>query len=149
MASFWYNIAAKQELADQLELSTDTIKAMLVTSAYTPARSDTAVSTASAAELSGTGYTPGFGSTSRKTLSSKVFTQDDPNNRGTFSAASLTWTGINAGTIAGLVLIKEITNDASSLLIAYIDSTQFPLVTNGGDVTINPSSAGFLQGQTI
>lgn len=149
MASFVYNIAAKEILGDNLELSTDTIKAMLVTSAYTPARTDTVVSTASAAELSGTGYTGGFGGSGRKTLTSKTFTQDDPNNRGYFSAANLVWTAINAGTIAGLVLIKEITNDASSRLIAYIDSASMPIVTNGGDVTLTPNVAGFLQGSTV
>ena len=67
----------------------------------------------------------------------------DPRLRVEFDAADLVWTGLNAGTLGGAVLLKEITNDAASRLIAFNDPTN--LVTNGGDVTLVWDAEGILQ----
>lgn len=135
-----------------LNLLSDTIKVMLVDASYTGNRDDDFVDDGSANdpqshELSGTGYTGGFAGSGRKTLASKTITEVDASDRAEFTAANVTWTAINAGTIGGLVLIKEITNDAASLVIAFLDPSD--LVTNGGDVTAQWSGSGILQFSTV
>lgn len=151
MASGWYNRAKKEIMDGTISLLSDTIKVMLVTSSYTFNPDHDFIDMGGANdpadhELSGTGYTGGYGGSGRKTLASKAITEDDPNDRAEFDAADVTWTSINAGTIRAAILIKEGTNDADSKLIAYIDNAaQFPLVTNGGDVTLQWNAEGILQ----
>jgi len=98
-------------------------------------------------ELSGTNYAGGYGGSGRKTLSSKVITRDDVNDRAEFSAAPVTWTAINAGTAAAAVIIRErsLTGDTMSELIAYINTGGFPITTNGGDLTLTWNAEGILQ----
>jgi hypothetical protein len=116
--------------------SGDTIKAMLVTSSYTPNVDDDFADTPAAQEISVTGYTPGFAGSGRKTLASKTVTVNDTNDRGDFGAANLTWTALGSGaTIAGVVIYKHLTSDALSPLICYLDVTD--AATNGGDITIS------------
>lgn len=148
MASFWYQKGLEGCLDGSIDLDTDTIKVMLVTSGYTANKDHDFVSdlTPGSNELSGTGYTGGFGGSGRKSLASKTVLVDDATDVVNFDAADVTWTAINAGTIRAAVLIKEITNDAASRLIAYIDNAaEFPLTTNGGDVTIQWNSGGILR----
>ena len=130
MASLAYNEAAKKIADGTLDLLVDTIKVMIVNSTYTPNRDDHFVcsgsgsSDAGDAEITATNYTRGFGGAGRKTLASKTLTTDDTNDRAEFDAADVTWTNLGNGsndTIVGLVLIKEITDDAASIVIAYID----------------------------
>ena len=78
-------------------------------------------------------------------LAGKTVTQDDTNNRAEFDANDVTWTGINAGTAAACVVYKDTGNNATSPLIAYIDSGGFPVTTNGGDLTITWNSQGIVQ----
>lgn len=150
MASGWFNRAKKEIFDGTIDLLADTIKVMLVNNTYTFNPDDDFIGsgggTVGGAELSGTGYTGGFNGAGRKTLGTKSITEDDTNNRAVFAAANSQWSAINAGTIAACVLVKEGTTDADSKLIAYIDNAaQFPLVTNGGDVTIAWNAAGILQ----
>lgn len=152
MATFVTNHAAKMIADGTLALLTDTIKAMLVDSTYVGNRDDDFVDDGSANdpqshEVSGTGYTGGFGGAGRKTLASKTLTEDDANDRAAFDAADTVWTGLTVGTIGGVVLIKEITNDAASLIIAFLDATD--LVTNGGDVTAVWAAAGLIDFSTV
>lgn len=154
MASFVYNKAA-QELADgTIDLLTDTIKVMLVTSTYSPSRTDLVVdaggsSDALDAEISVSGYTGGWGGSGRKSLASKSVAVDQSNNRAEFSAANLTWSTLGTGaTIAALILIKEgVSNDTTSRLIAYLDITNTP--TNGGDIAFTFDAEGIIQFSTV
>lgn len=95
------------------------------------------------AELSVSGYTGGFGGAGRKTLASKTITTNDTNNRVEWDAADVTWTALATGqTIEAAVVIVEITNDAASQLVVYLDPTNVP--TNGSDITLQFASNGFL-----
>lgn len=119
-----------------LNLTSDTIKVMLVNTSYVPDKDHNFVSSITSGvtkELSGTGYTGGFGGSGRKTLASKTISQDDTNDIAYFDAADVTWTGINAGTIGWIAVIKEITSDADSPILAVLDPAD--LATNGGDIT--------------
>jgi hypothetical protein len=129
-----------------LNLLSDTIKVMLVGSGYTPNKDDNfvaAITGGTSKELSGTGYTGGFGGSGRKTLASKAVTQDDANDVAYFDAADLTWSAIDAGTVAYLAVIKEVTSDADSPLLAIVDVTE--VVTNGGDYTVTWAADGLFK----
>lgn len=154
MASFVYNKAA-QEIADgTVDLLNDTIKTMLVTSAYTPNRDDLVVDAGGAndaldAEISVSGYTGGWGGSGRKALTGKTLTTDNTNDRAEFDADNLTWSTLGTGaTIAAMIVIKEGgANDTTSRLIAYLDVTDTP--TNGGDVTFTFDAEGIIQFSTV
>jgi hypothetical protein len=130
MAAFAYT-AGLAAIMGSTDLSSATVQAMLVTSGYTPDIDHDFVSetTPGSNELSGTGY-------SRKTLGTKTITKDDTNNRAVFDAADLTWTSIDAGTAAAVILFIFVTGDSDSILLLHIDNGGFPAITDGGDLTI-------------
>lgn len=150
MASLVYNRAKKEILDGTIDLVSNTIKVMLVTSSYVADDAhdfvEEAADDANEHELSGTGYAAGFAGSGRKTLSNKAFSEDDGNNRGEFDdTADITWTGIDAGTADAAIVYKHNSADTDSVLIAYIDTGGFPIVTNGGDLTIQWNAEGILQ----
>lgn len=96
--------------------SSDTLKVMLVTSAYTPnLDTDEFANTPQANEASGTGYTAGGG-----TLASVTWTYDATNNRAQLAANSLTFTAITL-TCRYAVVYKSTGTMSTSPLIGYID----------------------------
>jgi hypothetical protein len=143
MASGWTNKGRHGVLGGTINLLTDTIKVMLVNATTSIDPDLNFVSQISANELSGTGYTGGFGGAGRKTLASKTVTEDDTNDRAYFDAADLTWTAINAGTPVMALIIKEITNDAASIVIGWVDVND--IATNGGDYTVAWDANGILR----
>jgi len=143
-----YNIAKKMLMDGSLNLLNDPVKVMLVGASYVPNADDkyVAPSGAGGAEISGTGYTPGWGKTGRQLLTNKAVAEDDSGDRGYLTADNVTWTAINAGTVQAAILIREgQSDDSTSILIAYIDQGGFPITTNGGDLTIQWSASGILQ----
>lgn len=144
MASKWYAKGLLQIQNRTIDWVNDTIKVMLVNASYTFDPDHDFVDDINANELSGTGYTGGFNGSGRKSLASKAIANDAANDRIEFDAADPSaWTGLNAGTIAWVILIKEITNDAASVPILALDPTN--LVTNGGDVTLVFDAEGIAQ----
>lgn len=143
MASRFYNAGLSEIMNGGIVLLTDTIKVMLVTPTYAFDPDHQFVSSVNTNELSGTGYVAGFGGAGRKTLATKTVTKDNVNDKAFFDAADLTWTSINAGTLGWIILIKEITNDAASKLIAALDPTDFP--TTGANVTVQFAATGILE----
>lgn len=145
MASGWYNSGKRDIFDGTIDLVNDTIKVMLVDNDYTPNADHDFVDDVSAEELSGTGYTGGFGGSGRKTLAGKAFATDLANDRAEFTANAITWTAINAGTARYAIFIKEITNDAASRLLFFLDLGGSGVVTNGGDLTVTANAEGFAQ----
>lgn len=149
MANFIYNTAKKEIMDNTIDLDTDTLKIMLVTSSYVANADDDVVDAAGANdpvdhELTGTGYVAGWGNSGRKALASVVASTDKVNDRAELDCADITWTAINAGTAAAALLIKEGgANDTTSRLIAHIDSG-FPVTTNGGNITLNINAEGLI-----
>jgi hypothetical protein len=139
MASGWYNSGKRGVLDGTINLTSDTIKVMLVNASYTPNADHDFVDDVNANELSGTGYTGGFNGSGRKTVANKAFSTDTANDRAEFTFDALTWTAINAGVAAYALIIKEITNDAGSRLIGWLDISP-DVTTNGGDFTITPDA---------
>lgn len=144
MASKWYAKGLLQIQNRTIDWVNDTIKVMLVNASYTFDPDHDFVDDINANELSGTGYTGGFAGAGRKSLASKAIANDAANDRIEFDAADPSaWTGLNAGTVAWVILIKEITNDAASVPILALDPTN--LVTNGSDVTLVFDAEGIAQ----
>jgi hypothetical protein len=157
VANFWYNRNAKRLLDANLNLVTSTLKVMLVTASYVENRDNDFVDQAGANdpidhELNGvTNYVRGFGGAGRKTIANKVFVEDDVNDRGEMDCDDIVWVALGGaaqGDVAGAIVIKEITNDADSELIAFFDSG-LPITLNGGDLTLQVNAEGLLQASTV
>lgn len=120
MSNTFYPKGAEKMLAASINYGSDTIKAAIVSDAYTYS---------SAHEfLSDAGTVVG----TAQTLASKATTG------GVFDAADVAFGAIAPGSTAkALILYKDTGNPATSPLIAYIDQlTGFPFATNGGAVTV-------------
>jgi len=141
MASLTSNRFRKLLLDGDIDMVIDSgIKVMLVGTGYTPNKDHNFVNQVTS-ELSGTGYTGGFGGSGRKALASRAVTQDDTNDWSYFDAADVVWTAINAGTAAYAIVIKEITDDTASPILVVVDVSP-DIVTNGGDYTIQWATDG-------
>lgn len=86
MASIFYNEFWDALMTKQINVETDTIKAELRTSSYTPNKDHSHASLTNEV-ASGGGYTTGGA-----TLASVTSTQDDTNDRGVMDAADVSWT---------------------------------------------------------
>lgn len=117
----------------------DDVKVALVESGYTPNRDTHEFFSDITNELSGTGYTAGG-----NPIDSQTVTQDNTDNEGVFDGLDVTWTGIDAGTAAGMVLYVDTGTPATSRLIAFQDSGGFPTVTTGADLTVQWAVEGIL-----
>ena len=144
MASITTNYLRKQLLTAGIDIENDAgVKAMLLSTAYTPNKDHDFVNDISANELSGTGYTGGFGGSGRKALVNRVLVQDDTGDVAYLDCDDLTWSAINAGTIGHIAIVKEITNDAASVIIAIIDVAD--VTTDGGNYTWQVATDGFVK----
>lgn len=142
MAGFVYDQAMGDIATGTINLSSDTLKLMLVTTAYTAAKSDTVVGSAAgtphAAEISATNYTSGYGGAGRKSMARSISVDSSANVVRVIFSGNAVWTalgGASNATIHAAVLIKEITDDGASRLIAYFPLAS-DLTTNGSDVTL-------------
>lgn len=143
MTAFIYNEAKKQVLEGTIIWTSQTFKAMLVGSSYTPNADDLFVSSIGAAELSGSGYVAGFGGAGRKTIAGKVVTKDDTEDRAYLNCSDFAWVGINAGTVVAAIIIQEVTTDADSKLVAYLPLGA-ALVTDGSDILLQVPTKGWV-----
>lgn len=139
MASGFYNAALYDIGRAIIDLDTDTLKVVLVTTGYTYDADhvfiDEAGTDVAGTEIAVSGYTGGYNGAGRKTAT-VTGQANNTNNRADFAIADLTWTALGAGaTIGSAILVKEITNDAASKLVAAFDVTDTP--TNGGDITLD------------
>lgn len=127
MASVIYNSAKRDLINGSIDLDTDTIKGMLVTSTYSPNIDTHTKRSDITNEVSGTGYTAGGAA-----LTTKTVTADNTNDRAAFDADDLSWSSSTI-TARGLVLYKS-RGGASSAdeLICYIDF--------GSDITSTAST---------
>ena len=141
MPSHWYTRGLFEALKGNLALDGGaTFKIALVDTTYVSNRDHKFMSDVTG-ELNGTGYTPGFAGSGRKTLTGRTVTQVDASDRVEADAADVPWTGINAGTVGGAVIYKEGTSDADSPLVVFLDITD--ITTNGGSFTFQFATNGY------
>lgn len=148
-----YNIAKAQFADGTIDWDTSTgIKVALVSTKYIAdadhAKFDVAASTMDPAahELSSTaaGY-----STGGLALAGRSVTQQDANDRAVLDGTDSTWGGLDGGVLGGAVTYVvpsgQGANSSNWVLICYNNSTTaFPFTSNGGDFTIQYSTAGVL-----
>jgi len=138
MANAVYN-RFKREIANGgIDLDTDTIKVMLVTSTYTPSIDTHVVLSDITNEVTGTGYTAGGA-----TLANKTMTQDNTNDRGVFDADDTTW-DTSTITARAAVIYKDTGSAATSTLICYKDFGSDKTST-AGPFTIQWDATGILR----
>lgn len=118
MADIIYNAFKKNLTNGSIDLDSDTIKVMLVSSSYTPSQDDHEYKSSVTNEITGTGYTAGGA-----TLANKSVSQDNTNNLAKFDADDVVWTSSTITAYAA-VLYKDTGNAATSPLIAYLDFTE-------------------------
>lgn len=144
MASAWYNVGKDAVLDGTINFLTTTLKLMLVDDSETFNSDDATLNLVSDNEVSGTGYTGGFGGAGRKTLGSKVVNIDQANDRAEAdSTVDVTWSSISVGVVRAAILCYEVTSDTDSIPIAFLDLGD--VTTNGGDLTIQWNAEGILQ----
>ena len=115
MASLIYNSALEDEARGVIDYDTDTFKALLVSSSYTPSKSGHTRRSDVTNELStGSGYTAG-GVTVACTVA-----KDNTNNKVTLTFAGSSWTGLT-GTAQGMVVYKSTGTAANDPLVFYLD----------------------------
>lgn len=121
-----------------IDLDTDTIKVMLVTSTYAPNQDTHDYRDDITNEVEGTGYTAGGA-----TLANKAVTQDNTDNEGVFDADDVVWS--NSTITARGAVIYKFRGGASSAdeIIAYIDFGT-DKVSSAGNFTITWAAEGIL-----
>ena len=132
--AFVYNNGAR--VLNSSYWTVTTHKALLVPDTYVANRDDVFVSAVGASECSGSGYSRGFNSPGRKALSSKTALVDNATNSVKYGAANLSFDSLSVGTVGAIIIVQEVTSDADSLLVAYID-TATPQLTNGSLMPAN------------
>lgn len=138
MADTIFNAFKKKIMDGSIDLDTDTIKVMLLTSSYTPDQdAHDFIDDASANEVSGAGYTAGGAA-----LASKAVTQDDTDNEGVFDADDLTWSSSTI-TARYAILYKDTGTPATSPVICVFDFGSDQSSSNG-NFTIQWHSEGIL-----
>ena len=121
MANTLFDFGRQRFLEAQINWMTDTIKVILVdTGAYTPnvAAHQYLSDISASARIAGP-----------VTLTSKATTG------GAADAADCTFTSVTGSSIEAIVIYKDTGSEATSPLIAYIDTaTGLPITPNGGDI---------------
>lgn len=119
------------------------MKIGLSTNVHVPNKDDTFIDDGGAddfvdGELAGGGY-------ARQALAGKTMAYDAANDRVELDANDTVFTAINAGTAAQATMMKDTAVATTSPGLANIDSGGFPVVTNGGDVTLQWNAEGIIQ----
>jgi hypothetical protein len=123
MANALFDKARQRFLEGQFNWNTDTIKAVLVdTGTYTP-------------NLSAHEYLADVGAGARISTSG-AFTGKSTTG-GAADANDVTFTSVTGASIEAIIIYKDTGVDATSPLIAYIDTaTGLPITPNGGDIIV-------------
>lgn len=137
MADVIYNTFKRDIMNGSIDLDTDIIHVMLVTSAYIPNEDTHEFKSSVTNEVSGTGY-----NARGSALASKTVTVDTIDNEGVFDAADVTW-ATSTITARAAVVFKETTVDGTSRLICYLDFVT-DKSSSAGDFTIQWGAEGIL-----
>jgi hypothetical protein len=121
-----------------IDLDTDTIKVMLLTSSHSQDQDNHEfIDDVSSNEVSGTGYTAGGA-----TLGGASITQDNTNNRGVFDANDVTWSSSTI-TARYAVIYKDTGTPSTSPIVAILDFSENK-ASSSGNFTIQWHANGVL-----
>lgn len=127
-----YNILKKESADGNIDWVSDDMKVMLVSGSVTFDGTELDMTVVSALEVVGTGYTAGGAS-----IASLVVTQNNSLSAGHVDGTDLTFTALDAGTIAAAVIYRSAGSPANIPCLYLSSGGDFPITTNGGDVTLN------------
>lgn len=135
MASVIYNSFFADRDKGLIDLDLNTLKVMLVTSAYTP-NIDTHTKRSDVTnEVVGAGYVTGG-----NTLANTTVTQDNVNNKSVFDADDTNWT-TSTITARGAILYKSTGLNTTDNLICYFDFVT-DKISSAGNFTITWDALG-------
>ncbi|HDH51211.1 MAG TPA: hypothetical protein ENH31_00305 [Nitrospirae bacterium] len=137
MADVIYNSFKKKIMDGGIDLVNDTIKVMLVISAYVPDQDLHDFKDDITDEVVGTGYTAGGAA-----LANKTVTQDNTDDEGVFNADDVTWPDSTI-TARGAVVYKDTGTPATSPVLCYIDFGA-DKSSNAGNFVIQWNAEGIL-----
>lgn len=138
MADVVYNSFKRDIMNGALDLDTDTIKVMLVTSAYAPDQDNHTKRSDVTNEVSGTGYSAGG-----QAIANPSVTVDNVDNEGVFDGDDVTWASSTI-TARGAVLYKSRGGAATAdELLCYFDFGSDKSSSNG-NFTISWNSEGII-----
>lgn len=132
MASLIYNSTVDNTARGAIDFDTDTFKAMLVTSSYTPNKDTDEKRNDIAHEITGTGYTAGG-----VTLACTV-AKDTGNDRVTLTFAAHSWT-TSTITARGEVIYKSRGGASSADELVYYNDFGADVSTTGGTFSVASS----------
>lgn len=138
MASGAYSRGVLKILDGTIDMDTTAVKVGLGKSAYSPDPDESSLSTFASSEADCTGYTGGFGGGGRKSAT-VTLTEQTGSNRVVTIIADLTWSGLGGAsnnTLRYAVLLREITNDAASVPICFLQFGS-DITTNGSDLAVD------------
>lgn len=123
MANTLYDYGRQRFLEAQINWMTDTIKVLLVdTGTYTP-------------NTSAHQYLSDISATSR--IAGPVTLTSKSTTGGAADGADVTFISVSGQSIEAIVIYKDTGSEATSPLIAYIDTaTGLPITPNGGDIIV-------------
>lgn len=143
MTKFVYTPALAAIAKGEIDLATDDIRAALVmtnTTADTDEDAQFVASVGTLDEYDGAGY-------ARQALNTQAVATNTVADRADFTADTSTFPSLAAGSrdAQAAVLLKHVTNNADSPIIAYNDEGGFPLAGNGQDFIVDWDVAGLIQ----
>jgi hypothetical protein len=143
--SFQYTVFFSERDKGNIDLVTDDIRVLLVmgdSTAGTDRDAATIAAIETLDEYDGAGYPATFAT--RKALTGKSITKDDPNHQSVFDADDPVYASLGPGTrsCVGAVLYKHGTSDADSMPIRYINDGGFPFAGDGENTTIQWPGGG-------
>ena len=110
-----YGLALRSMLNKEIDFDSDTVRAMLVTSTYTPNQDTHRYKSSVTGEAAGSGYTAGG-----VTLTGRTVTYDTATNTLVLDCDDPTWAAVSV-TARYLVVYRSTGSDATSPLICYED----------------------------
>jgi hypothetical protein len=125
MASVLYVSAVDDMARGNINFASDSFKAMLVTSAYTPDQDAHLKRSSVTNEVSGTGYSAGGAATTC------TVTKDTANNRVDIAFSDVVWTTATITARAAVVYKSRGGAASADELVAYVDFGQDVTSTNG------------------
>jgi hypothetical protein len=134
----WFGNALLKALNKEINWSSDTIKVMLCTSAYTPDQDAHIYKSSVTNEVVGTGYTAGGA-----TLGTKTINYTAGSNLITLDAADTSWTSATITARYAVIYDSTPGTDATDPLLAFVDFGQDIISTNG-TFTISWNASGIL-----
>ncbi|MFC9436918.1 hypothetical protein [Nocardia sp. NPDC057030] len=126
ITSKWYGLAFSSAFSKKIDLTSDTVKVMLVTSSYTFDQDAHQYKSSITNEVTGTGYTAGGA-----TLGSPTLTYTGATNTLAFDGADVSWTSATLTARGAVAYDSTPGTDATRPLLVYVDFGADVPVTSG------------------